>query len=85
MLYKTGIILLNVQDTMEESLGVIDDRIDSINKILDIPLFSDSPEIKTLRKDMMMCRDAMLDIAYSLSASIQKQEDPSLAQDAEQQ
>ena len=85
MLYKTGVIVLNVQDTMEESLTVIDARIDSINKILDIPLFSDSPEIKNLRKDMTMCRDAMLDIAYSLSASIQKQEDSSLAQDTEQQ
>ena len=76
-LYKIGVTMLQVQDTLEESLEVIDERVESIEKILDIPLFSDSPEIKRLRKDMMLCRDAMLEVAYAMSSSMRQQkEDP---------
>lgn len=67
LLYNTGMIVLNVQDTLEESLEIIDSRIDSIESILAIPLFSDSPEIKRLQNDMLECRDAVLDVANSLS------------------
>ena len=70
MLYKTGMIVLRVQDTLEESLEVIDERVDSIDKILEIPLFSDSPEIKQMRRDMISCREAMMEVAYSMSNSM---------------
>ena len=73
-LYNTGVIVLRVQDTLEESLETIDDRVESIEKILEIPLFSDSPEIKRLRKDMLDCREAILDVAYSLSNSMTEKE-----------
>ena len=65
---------MNVQDTLEESIEVLDDKVDSMERILAIPLFSDSPEIKSLRNDMISCREATLDIAYSLSSAIKKQE-----------
>lgn len=74
VLYRIGTTVLRVQDTLEESLETIDDRVDSIDKILDVPLFSDSPEIKRLRNDMLSCKDAILDIAYSLSDSMRQQE-----------
>ena len=74
-LYNTGILLLTVQDTLEDSLETIDDRIDSINKILAIPLFSDSPEIKRLQNDMTSSRDAVLEVAYALSNSMTRDED----------
>ena len=74
LLYRTSTTLLRVQDTLEESLETIDERIESVEKILEVPLFSDSPEIKRLRKDMLECREAMLDIAYSLSGSMSEQD-----------
>ncbi len=84
-LYKTGVIVLNVQDTLEESLDIIDNRVESIDRILDIPLFSDSPEIKNLRKDMIACRGAIMDVAFSLSSSMKPEQDLDIAQSAEQQ
>ncbi len=72
-LYRLGVLILKVQDTLEESLEVIDERVESVDKILEIPLFSDSPEIKRLQKDMTACRDSLLDIAYSLSSSMNDQ------------
>ena len=74
-LYELGIIILQVQDTLEESLDVIDVRSESMDRILSIPLFSDSPEIKSIQRDMIACKDAMLGIAYALSSSINAEED----------
>jgi len=73
MLYKTGILVLTVQDTLEDSLEIIDNRIDSIDEILAIPLFSDSPEIKRLKSDMTRSRDAMMDVANALSSSMSEE------------
>ena len=75
--------MLNVQDALEESLEVIDERVSSIDKVLEIPLFSDSQEIKSLRKDMVTCRDSILNVAYSLTNSVQ-QDNFDATQDAEQ-
>ncbi len=76
-LYRLGTTVLRIQDELETSLDIIDERVDSMDKILEIPLFSDSPEIKRLRSDMTTCRESILDIAYALSNSIQtKNENP---------
>jgi len=74
-LYRMGVLVLKVQDTLEDSLEIIDERIESVDSILAIPLFSDSPEIKRLQRDMTECRDAVLDIAYSLSDSLRSEEE----------
>jgi hypothetical protein len=73
-LYGIGILVLTVQDVLEESLEIVDDRIESIDDILAIPLFSDSPEIKKLQNDMTSSRDAILEVAYALSSSMSKED-----------
>lgn len=73
-LYQLGVLVLSVQDTLEESLEVLDDRSESIEKILQIPLFSDSAEIKSIQRDMISCRDAILQIAYVLTGSLDKRQ-----------
>jgi hypothetical protein len=62
-LYKFTRIVLNVQDAVEESLDVIDKRYISISKVLQIPLFYDSPEIKRVHEDIKASRDSLLYIA----------------------
>ena len=76
-LYNMGILILRVQDTLEDSLQVMDEKVESIDKILEIPLFSDSPEIKKLQRDMVASRDAILEVAYALSDSMEKEQDDS--------
>ena len=73
-LYGIGVLVLTVQDVLEESLEIVDDRIESIDSILAIPLFSDSPEIKKLQNDMTSSRDAILEVAYALSSSMSKED-----------
>ncbi len=74
VLYRLGVTVLRVEDTLEESLSVMDERIDSMQKILDVPLFSDSPEIKKIHSDMNSCRDSLIDIANSLTTEIKEPE-----------
>ena len=53
---------------------MMDERIDSMQKILDVPLFSDSPEIKRIHMDMQECRDSLIDVANALTAQISEPE-----------
>tara|TARA_B100001123_G_C15126947_1_gene953702 strand:- start:516 stop:833 length:318 start_codon:yes stop_codon:yes gene_type:complete len=65
--YKFGIIILNVQDTIEQSLDVLDERYASITDVMNIPLFYDSPEIRRVLNDIDLTRDSILQIATALT------------------
>jgi hypothetical protein len=72
--YQNAVIILRVQDAIEESLDVLDKRFESISKILKIPLFYDSPEIKRAVEDIRKSREAILFVANQLT-SIQDEEE----------
>jgi hypothetical protein len=72
--YQSAMTILRIQDAVEESLDVLDTRYESISKILKIPLFYDSPEIKRAVNDISKSRDAILYVANQLT-SIQEQEE----------
>ena len=59
-LFKFSMMLLRVQDGLESALDVLDVRYASISKVLEIPLFYDSPEIRRVVNEMKDCRDAIL-------------------------
>lgn len=73
-LYRLGLAVLRVEDTLEDSLAMMDERIDAMQKILDVPLFSDSPEIKKIHSDMQGCRDSLIEIANALTTQISEPE-----------
>jgi len=64
---KFGLMVIRVQDSVEECLEVLDKRYDSIAKVLQIPLFYDSPEIKRVHEDIKASRDAILYVANVIS------------------
>ncbi len=74
--YKFAITMLRVQDAIEESLDALDKRYNSISKILKVPLFYDSPEIKKAVDDIRKSREAILYVANQLT-SIQEEEEES--------
>ncbi len=65
---RFGLILLRVQDAIEESLDVIDEKYKSMSGILERPLFYDSPEIRKIVDDIRDTRSAILYIANTLSS-----------------
>ena len=54
---------------------MLDERYESISKILEIPLFYDSPEIRKVVEDIRQTRTAILVIANSIGASIDSVEE----------
>ena len=64
--YKLGKIVINVQDSIETSLDVLDERYKSMNEILQKPVFFDSLEVRQVIEDIGITRDAVLFIANQL-------------------
>ena len=66
---RFGIMIIKIQDAMEESLDVIDERYASISKILEVPLYSDSHEIRKIHDDISATRESMLYIANIMTGA----------------
>lgn len=65
---KFSLIILKVEDAIEESLDVIDERYRSISKVLEIPIFYDSPQIRQVVNDIKVTRDTLLLIANKFAS-----------------
>lgn len=64
---RFALIILRMEDAIENCIDVLDERHTSMSQIMDIPLFSDSPEIKRVHADIGRSRDAILQIASVLT------------------
>ena len=65
--YKFGVMLLRVQDSLEDALDILDERYASMSSILQIPIFYDSKEVRQVVSDVDECREAILGIARQLT------------------
>jgi hypothetical protein len=64
---KHGILILNTMDKIEESLDVIDQKYASVSKILEIPIFFDSVEVRKVISDIESVKHTFLEIARILT------------------
>ena len=64
--YKFGRALIRMEDALETSLDKLDDRYESISKILEIPLFYDSPQIRQVVQDIKECQNSILYVANEI-------------------
>ena len=64
---KLGLTILKFEDAVEESLDIIDERYRSISKILEMPIFFDSVEVRQVVNDIGITRDSLLKIANNIS------------------
>lgn len=67
---KFALLLLKIEDTLEESINVLDARQESISRILEIPLFYDSNEVRQVHSDIEECRESILQVANALSKNV---------------
>ena len=65
--YEFGRTILELQDAIEDSLNTLNERVDSVSKILEIPLFFDSPEIRSVHEDVKTSRDTIRRVAETFS------------------
>lgn len=64
---KFGLLILRVQDAVEVSLDILDEKYASISKILEIPIFHDSQEVRQVVHDIDFARKSILDVAVQMT------------------
>ena len=65
--WKFANIILNMQDSVEEALEVLDEKYNSISKVLETPLFFDSPQVRAVLNDIRTSRDSILIVANKIT------------------
>ena len=73
--FKHGMLLLKVQDAIEESLDILDEKYDSMTEILEMPIFFDSVEVRKVISNISDSRASILDIARKLTPSLGESEE----------
>ena len=66
--YRFALILLNLEDGIENALDTLDEKYNSMSKILEKPVFFDSIEIRQVIRDIKDSRDVVLYVANILGS-----------------
>jgi len=69
-LYQFSLIIMDIEDSIEESLDVLNERYGKMNEILQKPIFFDSVEVRQVVQDIRECHNAILVIANRLTKNI---------------
>ena len=72
--FKFAKSILRVTESIEEALDMLDERYNSISRILQIPIFYDSAEVRQVLEDIGKSRDAILQVA-SVLGRVEEAED----------
>jgi len=78
---KFALIILKMQDVIEDSLDVLDEKYAKISEILNIPIFFDSREVRDVLKEINGVRDSILNIAQKLTNQKDLEEDDDINDD----
>ena len=70
-----GRTLIRMEDALETSLDVLDERYRSVSEVLKIDLFYDSPQIRQVVSDIKQCQDSILYVANEIGRLEEIQED----------
>ena len=65
--YRFAINLLNVTEAIEKCLDKLDEKYINVSKILEIPVMYDSPQVRTVIKEIKEARNAILEVANDIS------------------
>jgi len=78
---KLGVTILKFEDSLEDCLDIIDERYASISRVLEIPIFFDSVEVRQVVSDIMATRESLLTIASKLTSSQREDTENVVAKD----
>jgi hypothetical protein len=65
-LYKYSIVILKTEEAIEECLDVLNERYESMSKILDKEIFFDSIEVRQVINDIKLSHDAVYLVALKM-------------------
>ena len=65
-IYQYSLIILSVEETIEQSIDILEERIISMDKILEKEVFFDSVEVRQVINDIKISKDAVLAVSSAL-------------------
>ena len=71
--YRLGMKLLDIEDTLEDCLDVIDQKYETMSEILSRPLFYDSPEVRKVVEEIKSTKDSLHKMAFSLYENFEEE------------
>lgn len=69
-LYKFSVLIIEIEDALEECLDDLDERYQSIGKILEKDIFFDSVEVRQVINDIRISHNLILSVAYKLTKNL---------------
>lgn len=70
---KFALTLIKIQDALENSLDRLDVKYNNLSRILEIPIFYDSQEVRNAVNEIDDARNIILHIASEITSSIQEE------------
>lgn len=80
---KLAKIVIKIEDEIEFCLDTIDLKYANMTKILNRPLFLDSPEVKAVVNDIRDVRESLHSIALSMSSNFYEEDQEKNKEDVE--
>ena len=65
-IYQYSLIILSVEETIEQSIDILEERVTSMEKILEKEVFFDSVEVRQVINDIKITKDAVLAVSSAL-------------------
>ena len=81
-LYQFSIIIINIEDSIEQSLDILNKKYGKMNEILQRPIFFDSIEVRQVIADIRDCHNAILVVANKLTKNIGTKRDEAEEKDS---
>ena len=72
---KFALIIIKIQENLEESIDIIEEKYERINEILEIPVFYDSPEVKKVVEDLNQVRLSLLYVGDLMTSEFSNTKD----------
>jgi hypothetical protein len=66
-LYQFSVLIIDLEDAIEESLDILDEKYSNLNEIIKKPVFFDSVEVRQVISEIRGCHGAILVIANKLT------------------
>ena len=70
-LYVFSMLILRIEESIEDSLDILNERYISVNKILEKEVFFDSIEVRQVIEDIKLSRNAIISVANKLTENVQ--------------
>jgi hypothetical protein len=73
--FKFGVLILKYVDQIEETLDVFDENYSNLSEVIEMPVFYDSPQVRSVIQDIGNCRDSILKAANILGNVEEEEEE----------